>query len=167
MSDHDLSRLAPADAATTLRSFERRYRAAARPVDDPAVEEWARLPGPDGHSALDHVAAAGRTLTLLHHALHQIGTRENPYLDEAVLDPDGREWAVTPGDLDVELDALGDEAAAMADLVDATPGADWNRSGRAPGPTTVDAMEVLRQAVRSGVAHLRAAEEAMTDARGD
>jgi hypothetical protein len=167
MSDHDLSRLAPADAATTLRSLDRRFRAAVRPVDDPDVEVWAQLPGPDGHSALDHVAAAGRTLTLLHQALSRIRGEEDPYLDEAVLEPDERSWAFTPGDLDVELDALADEAAAMADLVDATPGAEWSRTARIPGPATAEAMDVLLEAVRSSVADLRAAEEAMTEARRD
>lgn len=167
MTDHDLSRLAPADAATTLRSLERRFRAAARPIDDPDVEIWARTPGPDGHSALDHVAAAGRTLTLLHRALHRILTEDDPFLDEAVLDPDARDWAFAPGDLDVELDALADEAAAMADVVDGTPGADWSRPARIPGPRTIEAMDVLLEAVRSSVADLRAAAEAMTEARRD
>jgi hypothetical protein len=167
MSDPDLSRLAPADAATALRSFDRRFRAAARPLDDPEVDEWAQVPGPDGHSALDHVAAAGRTLTLLDQALGRILTQEDPYLDEAVVDPEARTWAATPAEADVELDALGDAARAMADRVDATPGADWTRSGRTPGPATVEAMDVLREAVRSGVAHLRGAEAAMAEARRD
>lgn len=162
---HDLSRLPPADGATALRSFDRRFRAAARPIDDPDVEAWAQVPGPDGHSALDHVAAAGRTLTLLNQALGQILTRDDPYLDEAVVAPGARSWAVSPGDLDVELDALGDVARAMADRVDATSGESWTRTGRAPGPTTVEAMDVLREAVRSGVEHLEGAEQAMAEAR--
>jgi hypothetical protein len=164
---HDLSRLAPADAAAALRSFDRRFRAAARPVDDPAVEEWAEVPGPDGHSALDHVAAAGRTLTLLNQALGLILTREDPYLQEAVVDGDARVWSVAPAELAVELDALGDVAAGLADRVDRTPGEDWTRTGRVPGPVTVDALAVLREAVRAGVAHLEAAERAMTAARRD
>lgn len=165
MSGLDLSRLSPADAAAALRSFDRRFRAAARPIDDPAVDAWAHVPGPDGHSALDHVAAAGRTLTLMHHALRQVRTHDEPYLEEAVMDADARTWAMAPGDLEVELAALGDVSAAMADLVDATPASDWIRTGRAPGPIAVDAMDIVREAVRSGVSHLGAAELAMTEAR--
>ena len=167
MNGLDLSRLAPADAAATLRSFDRRFRAAVRPVDDPEVDEWAQIPGPDGHSAVDHAAAAGRTLIMLHNALRQVLTRDDPYLDEAVLDPTALEWPATTGPVDVELDALGHEASAMADLVDATPGPDWGRAGRAPGPTTVDAMQLVREAVGSGVTYLRGAEEAMAAARPD
>jgi hypothetical protein len=150
-----------------LRSFERRFRAAARPLDDPRVDDWAEVPGPDGHSAREHVAAAARTITLLHHALIRIRTADDPFLDEAVVDPEARSWAVDAGDLDLELDTLGNAAAAMADAVAATPTDDWQRRARVPGPRSVDALDVVHEAVRSGVAHLRAAEVAMTDARRD
>ena len=167
MSGLDLTRLTPADATTTLRSFDRRFRAAARPIDDPEVDVWADVPGPDGHSTLDHVAAAARALTVLHNALHQIRTREDPYLDEAVLDADERVWAPTGSDLDVELAALGDTANDLAELVEATPSTEWGRTARIPGPASVEAMDILREAVRSGVSHLRGAERAMAEARRD
>jgi hypothetical protein len=165
MTGPDLDRLSPADGAVTLRSLDRRFRSAVRPIEDPDIEIWAEIPGPDGHSAADHVAAASRNLTLHRNALHQIAVRPDPFLDEAVMSADERQWSHTAGTQAVELDALGDTGSALADEVDGTAPADWARTARVPGGQTVEAIDILREAVRSALHHLGGAAAAMAAAR--
>jgi hypothetical protein len=165
MIEPDFDRLAPADGAVTLSSLDRRFRAAVRPIEDPEVEIWVEIPGPDGHSAAEHVAAAGRTLMVHRNALHQIAVRPDPFLDEAVMSADERQWAHGAATLAVELDALADVGVALADEVDRTAPAGWARTARLPGGQTVEAIDVLREAVRSALHHLRGASAAMAAAR--
>lgn len=165
MTGHDLSRLSPADAAVTLRSLDRRFRTAARPVDDPEVEAWADVPGPDGHSARAHVAAATRALDLLRDALHRVDTHDDPELDRAVMDPAARHWAPHPSGLGDALDALGTAGAALADDIEAMSSDSWSRRGRTPDGGETDALEIVREAVRSALRHLDATAAAMRAAR--
>ena len=41
MDTKDVAKLSPSDAAVTLRSLPRRFRAALRPVDDDNLDEFA------------------------------------------------------------------------------------------------------------------------------
>jgi hypothetical protein len=64
------------------------------------------------------------------------------------------------------LAELGFEANAAADRIDATPAADWDRSGTVAGTgRRVTALDLARGAVDAGVSHLRAAETVLDAVR--
>ncbi|MEL7207883.1 MAG: hypothetical protein AAGK32_06560 [Actinomycetota bacterium] len=167
MTQPDLTRLTPADASVALRSLPRRFRAATRPIDDPQVEAWAEIPGPDGLSAIAHVAAATRALTRLEVALHRILTREDPALDAAVTEMGDAPPPDRIATVDHELEALAEAAHGLADRAGSVPASDWGRRGRAPDGSSVEALDVVKGAVRVGLAHLEAAGAAMDRARGE
>ncbi len=168
----DVSRVSPADAAVTLRSLPRRYRAlfaAAATPDDPGGDELVRRVGPDGRAALDHLALATRGLVLVGHALGQVLVQDSPFVHAAVTDPAARDYAPVAGhDATVAdlLDELATVAEALATRIERTAAGDWSRTGRSDGATTVTALDLAREAVRTGVAHLRAAETTLAAVRG-
>lgn len=168
----DVSRVSPADAAVTLRSLPRRYRglfaAAARP-DDPGGDDLVRRLGPDGHAALDHLALATRGLVVIGHALGQVLIQDDPYLHVAVTDATAREYAPVAGHDPTAADLLGELATvaeALATRIERTPAGDWSRTGRTEGTTAVTALDLAREAVRTGIAHLKAAEATLAAVRG-
>ena len=120
MAPLDLSRLSGPDAVVALRSYPRRFRAAAVPVEgDPLVEEWSGRIGPEGTSALDTVVATANTWALLGRALHEVLVQDDPVLHAAVADPHERSWPLPPGTTVTDaLDRLGDEADQLADAVE-------------------------------------------------
>jgi hypothetical protein len=158
MSPLDLSRLSGPDGAVALRSFARRYRAAILPTDDPDVEELAYHVGPDGHSALDHVVAATATFVLIGQALRQTLSGQRPVLHPGVVDDAEREWSVPPGtSIASALERLEDEAKDLAGAIDPVELTAWNHTAQVAGGATVTAYELVREAVRAGAEHLRAA----------
>lgn len=167
MSVPDVSNLAAPDAVVALRSFPRRFRSVVLPLaDDPTVEAFAERIGPDGHSALDQVVAVANTWALLGQALRQVLINDEAVLHGGVLDPNQREWAVPPGtSVDGALDRLADEATALADAVDSVPSRDWSRTGSVAGGATVSALDLVREAVRSGGQGLADAEAEIKAAR--
>ncbi len=167
MSDIDLSRLAPSDAVTALRSYPRRYRALLRPLDDDAVDELAHRVGPDGRSSIEILSDVTRTLVVLGEALHQITVNPTPVLHAAVVDPAERQWDTPPPEeLDDALAMFDDEATALAEAASRVPSDGWMRTGAVAGTgAAVSAMEVVREAVRVGRAGLNDIERTLAAVR--
>lgn len=164
----DLSRESPADIAVTMRSLPRRFGEALAPRDDETdddVEALARRVGPDGASALDHVADTGRTLALLAGALTQVVAGKRPVLHDAVVDPAARTWQLDATDLEGELALLADEALELAGRVERTSVEQWDEVGRVVGGDERTALDLAREAVRTAITGLRATEAAMAAAR--
>jgi len=150
-----------------LRSYARRFRDAVLPIaDDPSVEALAERIGPDGHSALDRVVTVANTWAMLQQALRQVLISDDAVLHAGIVDPGEREWEVPPGtSVDGALDRLADESAALADAVDAVPGRDWSRTATVAGGATISAIDLVREAVRTGAQGLADAESAVRAAR--
>jgi hypothetical protein len=164
------SSVSPADAAVTLRSLPRRYRAALQPIDDDQVEEWAQRAGPTGTSALDHLVHAARGITVLHQALRQaLNASTPPTVPPAVLDEAARDFDTTHGtSVDDELELLADEAEAMATTITDAPGSAWTKTATvAGGGGEVTTLQIAQEAVRTGVGQLKAAQQAFDHARRD
>lgn len=171
----DLSHLTAADAAAALRSLPRRFRTALAP---PVVDGRSARPddlvhriGADGRSAVDHVEHVVRSLGLLDRALEQLQLGDDPALHPAVLDDRGREvdWADRAGpppELDDVLDDLATASERLAVRAERAPAGGWARTARVAGGGTITAHELLIEAVRSAVAHLRAAEATVDALRG-
>ena len=159
METHDLAKMSPQDGVVALRSLPRRFRAALRPFDDPDFDEWAERVASSGHAPLDHLVDADRSLTLLHHAFEQVLHHDTPVLVPAATDPAARDWPAARGGLVDELARLEETAEAFAAVAERVPAGDWSRTASvAGGATEVTALDVLREAVRTGVTDLRAAE---------
>jgi hypothetical protein len=156
MSELDLTRLSPKEAAVALRSYPRRYRELLQPVaGDDNAEELAQRVGPTGRSSIDILSDVTRTFVLLGEALRQITINPTPIVHAAVVDPNQRQWDAPPPDrLDEALALFRDEATALADAVDRVPTEAWTRSGNAAGGEAVTALDVVRDAVRTGHAGL-------------
>lgn len=166
METSDLARMAPQDGVVALRSLPRRFRAALRPFDDPDFDEWAERVTSSGRAPLDHLVDADRSLTLLHHAFEQVLHHDTPVLVPAVTDPAAREWPTVHSGLQGELAHLEETADGFASLVERVPAADWSRVGCVAGTdTSVDALDLLREAVRTGITDLRDAERAFDEVR--
>lgn len=166
MDTSDLSRLSPPDAVVTLRSLPRRFRTALRPTDDDNFDEFAERVASSGQSPLDHLVDADRSLTMLHKALEQVLHNDHPVLQPATIDPGGRDWPPTTAGLDGELAHLETSANGLADLVERVPAGDWGRTGTvASGAGSVEALDLLREAVRTAITDLRAAERDLDEVR--
>jgi hypothetical protein len=166
MDSSDLDRLSPQDAAVTLRSLPRRFRTALRPADDDNFDELAERVASSGHAPIDHLVDADRTLTLLQRALEQVLHQDEPVLAPAVTDPGARDWPAARCDLDTELGHLATTANGFADAVDRVPARDWGRTGTvAGGGRSVDALALLREAIRTAVSDLRAAQRDLDEVR--
>lgn len=156
----DVSRLGAVDLAAALRSYPRRYREAidrAARSQNLAHEEVACRPGPDGTSGIDHLLDAVSTLTLVEQALTQVLRTDDPALHPGVLDPTHRQWAPPSGlSLTTLLEMLDDQCDDLADVVDAVPSADWDRTGHIADGPEVLAVDLVREAVRVGSDNLRA-----------
>jgi hypothetical protein len=151
-----------------LRSLGRRFRGLFAGLgEDESPDDVAHRVGADGRSAIDHVAAATRTIVFLGRALEQVLLEDDPVLHPAVADPAARTWEADPGgSVDEQLAELGWEADALADRADRVAAADWGRAGRVAGQDgTVSAPSVLWDAVDSAVAELKAAERTLAEVR--
>jgi hypothetical protein len=161
----DLSKLGPTDVATTMRSLPRRFREALEVRDDEDVEQLAAVAGPDGRSALDHVAGTGRMLALFNQAVSEVVSGRNPVLQAAITDSSARQWEQAATDLEGEQGLLDDEAKALADRVDRVSGDQWTLTGSVVGGGELSALDVAKEAVRVAVDGLHATEAAMEHAR--
>jgi hypothetical protein len=166
----DVSRLAPSDAVVAMRSYPRRFRGAFTSFeDDESPDDLVRRPGPDNLSALDHADRAARTFSLLGRALNSVLVEESPVLAPAVANEEEHNPAppgAPPTSMTATLDLVTLEANAVADLAERVPAEDWGRIGTIAGSGhQVRALDMLREAVRSGSVHLRAAQEAIDSAR--
>jgi hypothetical protein len=162
---HDLSNLSPADVAVTMRSLPRRFGEALAAGADEDADALASVIGPDGASALDHVADTGRMLALFGAALAEVVSGRHPVLPAAITDPGARQWEHAATDLEGELSLLTDEAGAVAGRVERTSAEKWTEVGRVVGGTELTALDLVKEAVRVAVAGLHATEGAMAAAR--
>ncbi len=165
MDTADLARLTPQDAVVTLRSLPRRFRTTLRPVDDDNLDELAERIASSGHSPLDHLVDADRSLTMLHQALDRVLHHDQPVLAPAVMDPAAREWPPVHAGLTTELAHLEATVTDFADVATRVPAADWGRTGTVAGSTTVEALDLLREAVRTAITDLRAAQRDLDEVR--
>ena len=158
----------PADAVVALRGLERRYRGLfAGLEDDESPEDLAHRNGADGRSALDHVAAATRTLSFLGRGVEQALVEDDPVLHPAVADPAEREWPAAQGTVEDALAELGRAAGALADRVGHVSAADWDRHVRVAGhDATTTPLAVLWDAVDSAITHLKQASTTLAQVRG-
>lgn len=159
----------PADAVVALRSLGRRYRALfAGLPDDEAPDDVAHRVGSDGRSALDHVVAATRTITLLGRALEQVVVEDDPVLHAAVGDPAERAWdqGLPGGTVEERLAELAWEADELAERASRIRGAAWARQARLAGrDDVVTAAALVWDAVDSALGHLQAAERTLAEVR--
>lgn len=162
---HDLSNLSPTDVAVTMRSLPRRFGEALTAVGDEDPDALAQIVGPDGASALDHLADTGRMLALFGGALGEVVSGRQPVVPAALTDPAARQWEHPPTDLEGELGLLADEAGTLADLVERTAPERWNEVGRVAGGNELTALDLAKEAVRVAVAGLHATEAAVAAAR--
>jgi hypothetical protein len=159
--------LSPSDGAVALRSLPRRFKAVLGFDDDESPDDLVHRPGPDGHSAVDHAAHVARSLALIGEALRQVVTVDEPVLHPGVIDESAREWpAGHPDSTEEVLALLEREATQLADQVDRVAPDDWTRKGRIAGGGLVTALDLMREAVRTGVDHLHAAESTLHALRG-
>jgi len=165
----DLSKLSPNDAVVALRSYPRRFRSALAPIsDDEGIEELAQQAGPEGESAVEATADVVRTWTVLREALRQIQVADTPVVHAAVVDASQRHWESPVRETVAEVLAqLDDAAAELADAVAAVPGDGWLRTAQVAGGGTVSALDVVREAVRTGHEGLARVEAILAALRRD
>lgn len=158
----------PSDAVVALRSLGRRYKGLFAGLgDDERPDDLAHRNGTDGHSALDHVVAATRTLAFLGRALDQVLVDDDAMLHPAVSDPAQREWPDATGSVDERVSDLAREAEHLATRAAKVPAAGWARTARvASHDASTSALAVLWDAVDSAIAHLKAAERTLREVRG-
>ncbi|MDQ2649640.1 MAG: hypothetical protein M3Z03_08795 [Actinomycetota bacterium] len=151
----------PSDAVVALRSLPRRFRGLVAGLgDDESPEALVQRPGADGSSALAHLVAATRGVAAAGRGLDAIQHGDAPIVDPVDLAPDG-----STGSLDERLAELGWETDAAADAVERVDAGAWSRTGQVAGGDSVTALELVWQAVDAAVAHLKAAEQALDEAR--
>lgn len=158
----------PSDAIVALRSLNRRAKGLFAGLgDDEAPDDLAHRNGADGRSALDELGAATRTIALLGRAIEQVLESGDPMLHPAVADAAARSWPAATGSVDEILDELGREADRLADRLAHVDAGEWARAARVAGhDLTTTPLAILWDAVDSGVAHLRAAEQTLAQVRG-
>ena len=90
-----------------------------------------------------------------------------PVLPGATVDPREREWAVgQDSSAEAALDFLTTESNTLADQLESVGASAWNRKAKIAGSDrTVTALDLAREAARTGSEHLRAAEAAIEYAR--
>lgn len=154
MSGLDLSRLAPDDAIAALRSYPRRFREALTSVDPEDL--------PD--EAIEHADHVARSLAVLGEALRLVLVQEHRTLLPAVADDSAREWAFDgSSSVDDVLAFLSMECNALADTIADVPSDAWTRTGVVAGSgQEMTALDIVREAVRTGAERLRAAERAIS-----
>lgn len=155
MTGLDVSRLSPDDVVAAIRSYPRRFRELLTAVDAADV--------PD--EAVEHADHVARSLALLGEALRHVLVQDAPTLLPAVADDGAREWAHTgASSIDDVLAFLTIEANALADAVADVSSEAWTRRGTVAGSgASMSALDVAREAVRTGADHLRAAERLFPD----
>jgi len=167
VSELDVSRLSPSDASAALRSYPRRYAALLRPIkDDEDVEALAHRVGVEGRSPIDIVSDVTRTLVLLSEALHQITVNPTPVLHPAAADAAQRQWESPPPEQLAEvLTLFADQSTALADQIDRVSAKEWTRTGTVAGGDSLSAIDVVRDAVRTGRAGLTDVERTLGELR--
>jgi hypothetical protein len=154
VSGLDVSRLAPDDVEAALRSYPRRFRellTSVKPDDLP-------------DEALEHADHVARSVALLAEAMRHVLVQDEPTVLPAVADDAARQWAFDgSSSLEDVLAFLTMECNAMADAVKDVASDAWTRVGVVAGSgPRVSALDIAREAARTGSDHLRAAERAIS-----
>lgn len=160
----DVSNLLPVDCTAALRSFPRRYRSILRTDDeDETLEERCHRIGPDGRSAVDLTNDTVAALGALGRVIADIVRHDRPVVFGRLMDPEAREFdGVVVDDVPDLLDLVEREAITLADDADRVRDDEWSRVGVLSGTAEeVSALDVLREAVRTGSDNLRAAARAV------
>lgn len=154
MNGLDVSRLSPEDIVAALRSYPRRFRELLTSVDEQDVPA----------AAIEHADHVARSLGMLGEALRQVLVHDEPTLLPAVADDSARDWAhAGASSIDDVLAFLGMEANALADAVKDVASDAWTRRGTVAGSgSSMSALDVAREAVRTGADHLHAAERSFS-----
>lgn len=154
MSALDLSHMGPSDAVAALRSYPRRFRELFAKVDDD------ELPA----EAVEHADHVARSVALLGEGLRQVLVQDQPVLMPAIASDAEREWAqATTSSVDDVLAFVDMECNALADTIADVQSSAWTRTATVAGSgATMNALDVVREAVRTGADHLRAAETAIS-----
>ena len=150
MSGLDVSRLSPEDIVAALRSYPRRFRELLTSVEPHEVPA----------EAIEHADHVARALAMLGEAMRQVLVRDDPILMGAIADDSQREWAHAGAwSIDDALAFLDMEAHALADAVADVPSAAWTRHGSIAGSgQQLSALDIAREAVRTGSDRLRSAQ---------
>jgi hypothetical protein len=155
----DVSRLSPSDAATSFRSFARRFRALFSGFDeDESADAVLNRPGAAGATPAELAADAGRELAAYDEALRRFMVADEP--DVSL----GAEPSGPPSSPQEALDAVTTAAERLAGRVDDVEPEDWTRTGRAGG-RRMTALDLVRDAVRAGSDRYRATERAVEESR--
>jgi hypothetical protein len=155
----DVSGLSPADCAVAFRSFARRFRALFTGFeDDESADALLNRPGAAGESATQIAARVGRSLGVAGEALRRILITDRPSISL------GAESAEVPETPQAALDLVAREAERLAARVDGAEAGAWLRTGDLDGRSTT-ALDLVRDAVKTGSDGYRAAERAVDDAR--
>lgn len=153
--------LKPPQIAVTVRSLPRRVGEALAALEMAEVELDAA--GPDGRSPLELVDDIGRSLMVIDRGLEQTLLHDTPTILAAVMDPAQRDWHESPPDRATSMAALDDIATELADRIDGADADAWYRTASVAGGGRVTALDIAREAARSGVTRLRQL-EAMAEA---
>jgi predicted component of type VI protein secretion system len=153
VSGLDLSRLAPDDAVAALRSYPRRFRALLTSVEPQDLPQ----------EAVEHADHVARSVALLGEALRQVLIEDEPTLLPAVADDAARQWAFDGSSVPEDVLAfLTMECNALADVIANVPTDAWTRVGVVAGSgQKMSALDIVREAVRTGADYLRATERAI------
>jgi len=163
VTDDQYSRLQPPHLVTTVRSFPRRYRE--------ALAAWSLRPTSartrdDDERLVALLNDTARTLALLDHALEQALVREAPIVDGRVLHGSARPWPV-PTESDAGdackrlLVELTTTTATLASRIDSAPSKSWERAATVANESPeriLRAIDIAREAARTGAENLRAIE---------
>jgi hypothetical protein len=162
----DTSKVSPWDAAVTLRSFPRRFRAVlSLPEDERRPDDVVhRRPQAGGLSAAEHAAWTALAIPQVETEFRKVILEDDP---EVYLPPVDVGPPVAGGEdpTDDLLARLESATTSLADRIGDVHGDEWSRIGQLPGPDSkkVSALDVVRLSVRIGVEHLRAAERTVAD----
>lgn len=170
MGDEWLSSVWPPDAAIALRSYPRRFRALFAALDaDERPDDLAHRAGPGGRSAVDHAADAAATFRLVADAVRLVVGTDRPEVPPGAVSEADREAIAVGGSRTTE-GVLGDLAAgaeALASIAGEVAGDDWRRTGVVAGTgSEVSALDLLREAVRTGRSRLLDAQAVLSAVRG-
>lgn len=170
MADAWLSSVWPRDAAVALRSYPRRFRALLASIgEDERPDDLAHRPGAGGWSALDHAADVAATCRLVADAVRRVVTADRPDVPAAAAGGADRPSPAVGGQRTTEgvLGDLASSTQALADLAEEVPADDWRRTGVVEGEgREVGALDLLREAVRTGHVRLREAQQVLSEVRG-
>ena len=179
MAEHPYTDLSPADAAVALRSFERRFREAAKAAvvslddepDQADIDEVATRPGADGRSALDHVVAARRRIADALPAVQKALVSPDSVVEPRLLDLEPAAAAATSSSdqsssLATEVQRLAVDAAALAERVESADAGHWTgvRSTTTGGTTTP--LAIVQTTVAFAIDTLKSVDRVLREVRG-